>query len=225
MVFEMKKSELYVMVLNILAIVSFAGCFDPDDCPDRFHVPAEIIPYQRDYHIDDTITLFSRFDRYVHEFQTDRKYDMVNIDWFPNAFIQYLDTIGYNNTKISRYFNLIFDTNCNEFHVSFNDHSVVDCKYLFSNDTFSLIYKFIPKRTGNYFLSQKCAIGPNFNEQNFTGKCKHDGYDVIVDMNSGKDGNIDILKSSQDSLYNTWVLSDPKRNFFDRGGFCFRVIP
>ncbi|MBK8243914.1 MAG: hypothetical protein IPK88_10850 [Saprospiraceae bacterium] len=221
----MKKSELYVMVFNILAIVSFAGCFDPEDCPDRFHVPAEILPYHRDYHIGDTITLISKFDRHVHEIKTDRKYDMVNIDWFPNAFIQYLDTIGYNNSKISKYFNLILDKNCDEFLVSFNDHSVIDCKYLYFNDTFSLIYKFIPKRTGNYFLSQKCAIGPNFNEQNFTGKCKHDGYDVIVDMNSGKDGNIDILKSSQDSLYNTWVLGDPKRNFYDRGGFCFRVIP
>ena len=54
------------------------GCKDPDDCPDRFHVPAEIIPYQEVYHIGDTITFISKFDRYVHELQTDQKYDMKN---------------------------------------------------------------------------------------------------------------------------------------------------
>ena len=81
----MKKSELYFIVLNIVAFISFVGCFDPDDCPERFHVPAEIIPYHRDYHIGDTITLISKFDRHVHEIKTDRKYDMVNIDWFANS--------------------------------------------------------------------------------------------------------------------------------------------
>ena len=100
----MKKIFLLKLILIFISIVSCDGCIDPDDCPDTFNVPAEIIPYQRQYHIGDTITLFSKFDRHVHEIRTDRKYDMGNIDWFPNAFIQYLDTIGYNNTKISDYF-------------------------------------------------------------------------------------------------------------------------
>ena len=201
------------------------GCKDPDDCPDRFHVPAEIIPYQRDYHIGDTITFISIFDRYVHELQTDQKYDMKNINWFPNTYFQFLDTIGNSNTIISQYFKLVLDTKCKEYFSTSLGISGLDCNYTYDNDSFSLIYKFITIRVGNYFLIQNCAIGPNFNEQNFPGKCKRKGYDVIVDMNSGKDGNIDILKLAKDSLYNTWVLGDPKRNFYGRGGFCFRVIP
>lgn len=221
----MKKIFLLKLILLFISIVSCDGCIDPDECPDTFNVPAEIIPYKREYHIGDTITLISKFDRHVHEIRTDRKYDMGNIDWFPNAFIQYLDTIGYNNTKISDYFYLGFNKNCTEYPVKFNDHSVIDCKYEFNNDSFSLTYKFIPKRTGNFFLSQKCAIGPNFNEQDFPGKCRNYGYYVIVDMNSGKDGNIDILESAKDSLYNHWVLSNPKTRFYELGGFCFTVVP
>ncbi|MBK7231981.1 MAG: hypothetical protein IPH93_06900 [Saprospiraceae bacterium] len=194
-------NRLFFLVTFLIS--TFFGCIDPDDCPERFHIPAEIIPYQRYYHIGDTITLISKFNRYVHELHTDEKYDMININWFPNTLIQYLDTMGYNNTILSKYFNLILDKNCLEVFVVSDGNSGLDCNYTFDKDSFSLIYKLIPTRTGNYFLSQKCAIGPNFNDQNFPGKCRGNGYDVIVDMNFGRDGNIEILKSSIDSLYNT----------------------
>lgn len=218
----MKKIKLSFIILNILAIISFVGCFDPDDCPERFHVPAEIIPYQIEYHIGDTITFISKFDRMVHEIKTNRKYDMNNIKWSPNTIVNLLDTIGYSN--ISDYFNFTTVNDYQEFNLS-SGNSVLSGQYNYIENKFILEFILIPKRTGNYFLSQKCAIGPNHGDVDFPGKCNGNGYDVIVDMNSGKDGNIDILKSSQDSLYNTWVLGDPKRNFYDRGGFCFRVIP
>ncbi|MBK9718346.1 MAG: hypothetical protein IPQ02_01975 [Saprospiraceae bacterium] len=218
----MKKSELYVMVFNILAIVSFSGCFDPEDCPDRFHVPAEIIPYEREYHIGDTIKFISKFERHVHELQTDRKYDMNNMVWNPNGGIWFLDTIGYS--KVSDHFQLILPANYHEYNSS-EGYSVLEGQYEFRKDTYLLEFIIIPKRIGNYYFEHSCGIGPNHGDVDFPGKCKRKGYDVIVDMNSGKDGNIDILKLAKDSLYNTWVLGDPKRNFYDRGGFCFRVIP
>lgn len=221
----MKKIFLLKLILIFISIVSCDGCIDPDECPDTFNVPAEIIPYQRQYHIGDTITLFSKFDRHVHEIRTDRKYDMININWFPNTYIQFIDTIGGANTILSKYFKLILDTKCKEYISTTLGVSGIDCNYTFENDSFSLTYKFIPKRTGNFFLSQKCAIGPNFNEQDFPGKCRNYGYYVIVDMNSGKDGNIDILESAKDSLYNHWVLSNPKTRFYERGGFCLTVVP
>ncbi|MBK8405074.1 MAG: hypothetical protein IPL25_13620 [Saprospiraceae bacterium] len=125
--------NLYQIIFSIcfITILNCGGCIDPDECPDRFNIPATIYPYKIEYHIGDTITLISKFNRHVHETRTDRSYDMININWYPNAFIQYLDTNGYNNTNISDYFFPIFGANCKETKVSFNDHSVLDCNYIY----------------------------------------------------------------------------------------------
>ena len=38
-------------------------------------------------------------------------------------------------------------------------------------------------------------------------------------------GNIEILKTSKDSLYSKLFLLNPENNFYNKGGFCFRVVP
>ncbi|MDQ3143166.1 MAG: hypothetical protein M3Q56_13065 [Bacteroidota bacterium] len=210
--------------LILVSLFNTIGCVDPENCPERFHVPAEIIPYKIEYHIGDTIKFISKFERHVHELRTDRKYDMINTNWFPNGIIQYLDTVGGWNTKISSYFNLVLDSNCIEYITSRNS-SVIDCNYKYSQDTFSLTFSLIPKRIGNYFLSQKCGFGPNFNDPDFPGKCRGSGVDAIVDMNPGKDGNIELLKLSKDSFYFGHTYNNAKIFFYDKGGFCFKVVP
>ena len=44
-------------------------------------------------------------------------------------------------------------------------------------------------------------------------------------MNMGKDGNINLLKVSKDTLYSTIPEQVAKSQFYDKGGFCFRVVP
>lgn len=189
-----------------------------EECPHRFHIPAEIIPYQLEYHIGDTIRILSKFEKNVHELQTDMKYDMSKIDFIPNTVIDFLDTIG--RSKISDYFIFYsYSPNYKEYILS-KGQSLLEGQYAFLNDSFSLEYIIIPKYPGNYFLYQKCGIW-----ENFPGRCRHVYYDAIVDMNMGKDGNINLLKVSKDTLYSTIPEQVAKSQFYDQGGFCFRVVP
>ncbi|HQX43543.1 MAG: hypothetical protein KA251_02265 [Saprospiraceae bacterium] len=213
--------NLYFALLFL--ITSCDGCKDPDECPDRFHIPAEIIPYKAEYHIGDTISFVSKFRYYVHEIRTDKDYNLKNINFNPNTLINYLDTIG--SSKITNYFTMIVENNNYKEFIFSGGSSELDGQYELNNDTFSLRFKLIPRKIGNFLLIQKCGIGPNFGDSDFPGRCTGIGYDVIVRMNEGKDGNIEILKTSKDSLYSKLFLLNPENNFYNKGGFCFRVVP
>ncbi|MBK8244454.1 MAG: hypothetical protein IPK88_13580 [Saprospiraceae bacterium] len=206
----------FLLVFIIFATLISMQC--NEECPQRFHVPAEIIPYQLEYHIGDTIRFVSKFEKNVHEIHTDMNYDMSKIDFIPNTVIDFLDTIG--RSKISDYFIFYsYSPNYKEYILS-KGQSLLEGQYAFLNDSFTLEYILIPKYPGNYFLTQKCGIW-----ENFPGRCRHVYYTVGVDMNSGKNGNIELLKESEDTLYNKIDANSPNWLFYDKGGFCFRVVP
>ncbi|MCC7025987.1 MAG: hypothetical protein IT265_03455 [Saprospiraceae bacterium] len=188
-----------------------------EECPHRFHVPSEIIPYQLEYHVGDTIRFVSKFEKHVHELQTDMKYDMSKKGFGPNTVVVFLDTIG--RIKISDYFKF-YTLNPTYRETGQSEGSVLIGQYAFLNDSFSLEYILIPKYPGNYFLIQKCGVWDNF-----PWRCRHVYYDVIVDMNSRKDGNFELLRASKDSLYSKYIIADLENGFFNKGGFCFRVVP
>lgn len=219
----MKNQKFQIILILLAMLISLgSGCEEAEDCPTLFHIPAEFIPYKKEYHIGDTIKIVSKFHRYVYELTTGKKYDFNQMDWNPNSGLSLLDTIGF--TKISDYFKIISLGNYREY--IFNEgYSTLEGQYNFQQDTYNLEITIIPKRMGNYLFNQLCGIGPGHGDVDFPGKCKKFSYDVIVEMNAGKDGNIELLKESQDSLYNYWVLLDPKARFYKRGGFCFKVVP
>ncbi|HRI00534.1 MAG TPA: hypothetical protein PK006_05735 [Saprospiraceae bacterium] len=206
----------------ILIILSYLGCRDADNCPDRFHIPCVTTPFQETYKIGDTIFFSSVFDKYVHELQTDKKYKMENINWFPNMAIVKLDTFGNGYIKISNYFTISQNMDESTYN---RGHSIYFTSYNFSKDTYSLFYYIIPKKEGLYLLYQKCGIGDNSNQQDFPGKCRGNSYDVIVDMNAGTDSNFNLLREAKDSFYNTHIINIPDLFFYNKGGFCFRVVP
>ncbi len=193
------------------------------ECPETFHVPAEIIPYQLEYHIGDTIRFVSKFEKHVHELQTDMKYDISNIGFVPNTVVDFLDTIG--RSKISDYFKFYsYSPNYKEYILS-KGQSLLEGQYAFLNDSLTLEFILIPKYPGNYFITQKSGIGPGSGDVYFPGKCRHVGYFVYVDMNAGKDGNFELLRASKDSLYSKYAIADLENGFYNKGGFCFRVVP
>lgn len=205
----------FLLLFIIFATLISMQC--NEECPHRFHLPAEIIPYQLEYHVGDTIRFVSKFEKNVHELQTDMKYDMSKKGFGPNTVVVFLDTIG--RSKITDYFK--FSTiNSTYIETGQSEGSVLIGYYDFLNDSFSLEYILIPKYPGNYFLIQKCGVWDNF-----PGRCRHVYYDAIVDMNMGKDGNINLLKVSKDTLYSTIPEQVAKSQFYDKGGFCFRVVP
>jgi hypothetical protein len=108
-----------------------------------------------------------------------------------------------------------------------NDFSLLQGKYNYHNDTFDLQIKLIPLKTGTYFLRQESTTGQS-EIQNFPDKCPGENVDVWVTMNNYQtinDNNIDLLTESSDTHLNTWILTNPKTNFYNFGGYCFRVIP
>lgn len=218
----MKENNFPLICFLFFILLSGINCFDRDDCPDDFRVPAQIIPYQLEYKVGDTIRMVSKFHRMVLDKSTGRQFDMNNINWHPNTVVDLLDTIGFS--KITNYFKFISNSNYKEYILS-KGYSLLEGEYTYKQDTYYLEFILIPKYAGNYFLSQKCGIGPGDNNQSFPGFCRRVGYYVSVNMNAGKNGNIQLLKESKDTLYNTIDANSPNWLFYDKGGFCFRVVP
>jgi len=215
-------NRLFFLVTFLIS--TFFRCINPDDCSTDFHLPAEVIPYQREYHIGDTITIQSKFHYLVYDDNTKLKFDMRNIIWSPNGVIYYLDTLGEIKSIRLEFFDLILPSNYFIDSSSFG-YSILEGQYVFENDSFLLKYSIIPKRTGNYLMSLISGVAPGHNQQRFPGDCGRGfGYNVWVDMNPGKDGNKEILKLAKDSLFSDQWYNSPT-HFGIRGGFCFTVLP
>lgn len=217
----------YLILITAIISLSSSCVKDPSKCPDKFIIPAEIIPYSDTYEIGDTILMISSFDKFVFDQQTNKKYNMENISWNPILGIHKLDTniVDPNNiqTVMHNYVNFIPDEkyNLHFFYFSSGGSSLFG-KYEFLNDTFTMEIKIIPKLKGTFFL--KFGSGLVMSDQEFEGKCRHIGFDVYTDMNGDKDNNIDLLRESPNPHYNDWLLQKPEQRFDRGGGYCFRVV-
>ncbi len=84
----------YSIILILIVAANFQSCIKKyQDCPARFQIPAQVIPYSEEYSIGDTITIFSKFNKNVYELNTERTYDMEGIKWYPATGIMRIDTV------------------------------------------------------------------------------------------------------------------------------------
>ncbi|MEP6793467.1 MAG: hypothetical protein ABJB16_04010 [Saprospiraceae bacterium] len=220
-----------ILYLNLLTIVGISSCIKHENCPRYVQIPAFITPAQSAYHLGDTISIISKFYKDVKAFNSEyteliERIDAGNFVWDPSTSIERIDTIGLANiTTIDKYFSLVEDSNYNyHMFVESDQFSAMDGQYNYKNDTFDLRIRLIPKKIGTYFILQKSGVG-FFGNQKFPQKCPGLNVEAWVQMNHAENNNIELLSESPDSFFNTLILGNPKGNFYDVGGYCFKVIP
>jgi len=224
------KSDFEIIFFYLLIILLICSCTKQENCPRYVQVPALISPINIEFHVNDTITIISKFHKVVQTFNSELKEieltDMSELDWQPSTIISRIDTIGQSNfTAIAKYFHFVENVKYNyHLFIESDDFSALDGSYNFSNDSFDLQIQLVPKKIGTYLLRQQCGANALGN-QKFPGRCPGENVDAWVKMNNGDSNNIQLLALSPDPFWNTLFLYHSKSNFYDDGGYCFKVLP
>lgn len=218
------------LIFLILISYMINGCINQEDCPRYAKISANLFPKKMDFHIGDTITISSKFHKEVLVFNSEQKeigtLDLSAINWMPSTSIFRIDTIGQGGvTTIHKYFFFIDDARYDyNLFIESENFSALDGDYNFRNDSFDLEIRIITKRPGTFFLTQEAGTGFQ-SEQKFPNKCPGINIESWVNMNNGEDNNVQLLQSSPDSFWSSQILNNPQENFFNNGGYCFRVLP
>lgn len=188
----------------------------------HFEIPVTLSPAQDTFRIGDTISIVSTFSDEVYERQTDRKYKLVNFDFFPETSIYKIDTVG-TLSSFSKFYVIVSRTyNYKLFNYSSGSETLV-VEYNYNNGIYDLKYKIIPQQTGLYLLRHGSSIFGLGDTQEFDGKCTNLKSEVYVNMNEGVDNNVEMLADSPDPNYTDIVLAKPSERFHKFGGYVFYV--
>lgn len=188
-----------------------------------FVVHAQLSPQKDTFLIGDTITVTSIFNDTLYEKITAKDYNLKDFLFYPESFITKIDTIG--DLEDFNEFEVVLDSKYNFtlYNYSSGDVSLIG-QYNYSNNEYSLEYKFIAKRKGIYFFRHVCSLldQGSAENQDFVGKCSKTGVDCSVNLNNSSDNNLQFLEVSPDPEFET-VLARPERQFHKFGGYCFYV--
>ncbi len=190
----------------------------------EFEVPVILSPAKETYRVGDTITIQSTFSDLVYERKTNTRYKLENFKFFPGTEIVKID-LPEGERFLADYFEIITDS-LSSYGITFfsGGESGILGEYFYQQNTYHLGFKLVAKMPGLYYMEQGIdpMIGGN---QNFEGKCSNVDNDGVVSLNEGAQNNIEMLLSSPDPHFNTWILEDPESRFHRFGGYCFRVVP
>jgi len=129
--------------------------------------------------------------------------------------------IDYSNIH---FFDLIVDSNHSYSIYNFsNGKSWINGQYNYSNNTYSLVFKLIPKKTGLFFFKQGSDINLQDSDQDFEGKCRNKSSDAKIYMNNRGDNNSHLINECKNEHYKLF-LKNKETQYLDFGGYCFRVI-
>jgi hypothetical protein len=216
----------YKIVLIVLVTLIFNSCIK-ESCRDisayEFVALATLSPAQEVYKVGDTISIESNFSDLVYERRTNASYKLENFNFFPSTEIVKID-IPVGERFIPDYFEVIIDSISN-YGITFfsGGQSRIQGEYSYKNNSYHLGYKLVAKLPGLYYMEQ--GISPDLGDPDFEGPCSRARIDGVVNLNGGSQNNIELLKLSPDSYFNTWILEKPDRRFFKFGGYCFKVEP
>lgn len=189
----------------------------------EFEVPATLTPSQDTFRVGDTITITSSFSDMVYERKTDTWYKLENFKFFPGTELKRIDVTPVEEGLLS--FEILIDTSIG-YHVTVFSEGTIALigEYKYHQNEYSLKFQLIAKEPGLFYMEQ--SIFPLLaKNQNFEGKCSNLENDGVVKMNNGANNNIEMLLSSPDPHFNTWIPEDPESRFHRFGGYCFRVVP
>ncbi|MAT55922.1 MAG: hypothetical protein CMN32_15725 [Saprospirales bacterium] len=217
------KNFIFLFFLSILPKCDCGS----DPCISILKINAFVNPYRLNYALGDTITVTSSFLIRVPGFSSNGELidsiDISDLDIIPTTGFYRIDTLSNGVSEFSKYFYFIpnFDFNYGIEKFSSGDEFLTG-KYKVTNDSMRLKVSFSTKKEGVYCLSQ--TVVPEMEEEVFfPGGCH--GYEVHVTMNETFDNHLDLLESSPDPFYNTFLIEQEKELglLTKRGMFCFIV--
>jgi hypothetical protein len=218
----MKYIAFYIIVFTLIGFSSSCRK-EKTKCPSEFVVYGEVLPYNETYKIGDTITLQTKYNYMIYEKNTEKYYDMRNLDIEAEFLIYRIDILFkpiYHN--VLDYVTIVNNDSFKYNIETFNSgRSTLFSNIIFNDKTFFQEIKIVLNKKGLFMM----VYGPFSlnNNQDFEGKCKNVSFNLFTRLNKNLDNNIDLLKDSPDEHFNTWILQKPEERFY-RGGFAFRVI-
>jgi len=224
------KSFVYFLIL----FAFFTSCCkNNEDCPRSLKTFWTLSPIKEVYKVGDTISVSSKFSRYLDGYNLFGKYlgkfDLEGILWKPGSVIWRIDTTFNDNSEFSLFdieVEPILDTafNYKIFHYSNYGNGLVG-EYNYVNDTFNLEYKFVFTKKGLYLLENGSSASSDLHFQYFTGLCRSEpDIDVRGILNEGFHNNAYLLYESPDTHFSEWMTQNLDDRFYRHGMYCFRVV-
>ena len=214
------------------ALLSCNGCGD-DDCFYKYVIPVSITPEDGILKVGDTITIVSKFPRMIraHKWQSNdiiSSVDVGNVKFCPGTGVNTIDSVGYTDYFLHKYFDFIEDPKYNYNWVFFEEGSSLFGEYLFENDSFKLEIKLIAKAPGYFLLYQNSGLNAI---NNVEGGCPNDLPDhcfeseIWPEVNGGT-LNLELFQELADPHWNTWAVEQENKYhaFSKRGAYVFKVV-
>lgn len=143
------------LILTITAILLISGCIK-EECQIyggtyEFEIPATLFPAKDTFNIGDTITFTSEFSDEVYERKTDRYYKLRDFKFFPQMGIKEISD-SITDESVLQDFQVLVETLGFSQYI-YNDGAIVYLgEYDYSENMYSLSYKFIPTKGGLYLF-------------------------------------------------------------------------
>ena len=215
------------ILFSILILYCALTACDKKNCPTEgegyvFELPVNLSPAKDTFAIGDTITIISQFSNSVYEQKTEQNYLLEDFLFYPILEMTRIDTFP-SSFSIEDFFDVILIPSSSYSLQTFSDNSqVLLGQYSNQGNSYIIEYQLVTKTSGLFILRQGHDLSKT-PEQDFDGKCKNQGIDVVAILNGGGDNNIHMLLDSPDPHFNEWILIDPDFRFHDVGGYCFYV--
>lgn len=218
------------IILSFLLFIMVASCHKKEPCPDDFIVYGQVVPYSSRYKIGDTIHLLVKTDMHAIKARNINKYySFDSLILHSGLTIYRIDTPATDfYSRLTDFVDTIDDPLFNyEIYTHEDSSSNLSFASIIDNDSIYASVKIVLKSEGLYILhfgvyhnwAVKCGINYLFYDP-----CDLKFFSLTTQLNPGQDNNFDLLKESPNDHFSKWMTADPKRNFYDKSGFAYRVI-
>ncbi len=211
-----------VLIPLILLIITFSNCNKKCKITGgryQFEISSTLFPALDTFDLGDTITIISEFNDQVYEAKTNRRYDLSNQTI--NHFLRIIKISCFpSNLKAISKFHIMSDSLLESQYLNFSssESRVLIGDFSYFKGQYSVKYKIIPLDTGLFLSSHGVIFYGQFPDQ-----CDDMENVFHVNLNNGHNNNINMLQTSPDEHYNTWILKKPYDRFHSGGGYAFYV--
>jgi len=216
----MKFLKLFIVLLVAFSI----SCEKADECPKEFTVFGKTLPYSDLYKKGDTIILSTEFSNMIYSKDLKKEFDFTKVELNFGFRIFRVDSpnTGYYSSATD-YCNIIrLDTLPFEVIHFSSGNSMLFGSIIIKKGINSNSISIILTEAGTFMLSY--GVFTNESIEDFQNNCKGNTYDLSTRLNNNKDNNINLLKESPNEHFNTWMIVEPNRFYYQKSGFAYRVV-